>query len=452
MSFLYVIKKYNDEIFEIHPTKNFSYAIHEYFIREKKFDKTTHEIWLVELIKSKKSCYELNLMIQNISTTMSIPYKKYISKYNKNLYYNDDIQKLCNFLNVIDIKYNLSKLDVEKIGECCENFSDIDAIKIHMNDVKQINNTIISDNEYNEIKEKIAYNNEPVIVKPKIIKKTIVKAKKQNDIIKNDNDNDDNINDVENIDSKQKIINLFNKNVKGKKPELDKYDQAHNGKEGHWLEELMGIKHNASNTPDLLGYEMKKISKKISFGDWTPDIDKLGNDMIEKWWANDEVKKPFMEKYGSQNKDKNNRYSWAVIIKANIYNKHGQKLYIDENNNVFVVYNKIYDKIYGMRTTKEIGDGDIKLFGWSNKLLKKRVEQKFAVNGYFVCTKNKNGHYEGIKFGECLYYDEWLNAVKSCNIYFDSGTHIGNSRAYMQWRADEKWWNNRKNNEIIEKK
>jgi hypothetical protein len=31
----------------------------------------------------------------------------------------------------------------------------------------------------------------------------------------------------------------------------------------------MGIKANNKNEPDILGYEMKKLSNKITFGDWS---------------------------------------------------------------------------------------------------------------------------------------------------------------------------------------
>ena len=43
----------------------------------------------------------------------------------------------------------------------------------------------------------------------------------------------------------------------------------HDGKEGHWLETKMGIKHNTKNEPDINGYEMKKFSNKITLGDFS---------------------------------------------------------------------------------------------------------------------------------------------------------------------------------------
>jgi len=67
---------------------------------------------------------------------------------------------------------------------------------------------------------------------------------------------------------KQKIIELFYANVKGKKSNTSKSNQRHDGKKGHWLEQQMGIVANANNSPDIYGYEMKNqtSSGKITFG------------------------------------------------------------------------------------------------------------------------------------------------------------------------------------------
>ena len=40
------------------------------------------------------------------------------------------------------------------------------------------------------------------------------------------------------MDAREKIIKIFNDNVKGKKPNLESYVQKHHGKEGHWLETM----------------------------------------------------------------------------------------------------------------------------------------------------------------------------------------------------------------------
>ena len=70
---------------------------------------------------------------------------------------------------------------------------------------------------------------------------------------------------------KEIIIDLFNKNVRGKKFYKDK-NTEHCGDEGHWLEKQMSIMPNSKNSPDKLGYEQKKDSNKITFGDWGASI------------------------------------------------------------------------------------------------------------------------------------------------------------------------------------
>jgi len=68
-----------------------------------------------------------------------------------------------------------------------------------------------------------------------------------------------------------RIIEIYKQRVHGKVPDTSKSNQSHDGKKGHWLEDTMGSKRDASNKWDLLGYEMKTGGSKTSFGDWGPD-------------------------------------------------------------------------------------------------------------------------------------------------------------------------------------
>ena len=68
---------------------------------------------------------------------------------------------------------------------------------------------------------------------------------------------------------KQQILTTFNNNVKGREIWVEGQNINHDGKEGHWLETNMGIKHNSKNEPDINGYEMKKYSNKITLGDFS---------------------------------------------------------------------------------------------------------------------------------------------------------------------------------------
>ena len=73
--------------------------------------------------------------------------------------------------------------------------------------------------------------------------------------------------------AKEQIINLFRKNVKGKKPNVEGQNEHHDGRKGHWLEQQFGITANADNEADLWGYELKnETTSKTTFGDWSANI------------------------------------------------------------------------------------------------------------------------------------------------------------------------------------
>ena len=70
---------------------------------------------------------------------------------------------------------------------------------------------------------------------------------------------------------KREILEVFEKKVKGQKPDLSKFNKAHDGAEGDWLTKRMGLTVNGKNEPDFKGFEMKKNSVKTTFGDWQPN-------------------------------------------------------------------------------------------------------------------------------------------------------------------------------------
>jgi len=110
--------------------------------------------------------------------------------------------------------------------------------------------------KYTKMTEKDCYKKEKTSYESVQIQKvSVVNAKCITDEYKN----------MTSCEVKEKIVKRFNENVRGQKPENLK--ATHNGAEGHWLEDRMGVKHNSSKEPDIFGYEMKKSSSKISFFD-----------------------------------------------------------------------------------------------------------------------------------------------------------------------------------------
>jgi hypothetical protein len=153
-------------------------------------------------------------------------------------------------------------------------------------------------------------------------------------------------------ENKQHIIKLFAENVKNKEIDIVNSNKKHNGFEGHWLETQMGIKHNSKNAPDILGYEMKKESKKITFGDFSASeyVFSKNKPILCEFndWTKDIVmtREEFIKYFGNPNKKKRGRYSWSgkCVPKFGQYNECGQKLSVDKSDNICIFYKYNEDK------------------------------------------------------------------------------------------------------------
>lgn len=248
--------------------------------------------------------------------------------------------------------------------------------------------------------------------------------------------------------SKQQIIDIFNANVKGRRCNTSGYNTAHDGAEGHWLETQMGITPNATNGPDILGYEMKKDTKgKTTFGDWSPDITLWGRkrpyEQIRKLNRDTE----FLRFFGKPNLLKGGRLSWSgePVPTIGRYNNFGQFLYVDEDDNILACYSYSHDTRDNKSTLipESLQIDGLILAKWSKENMKQRVEAKFNELGWFKCFKGANGTYEQIGFAEPLNFEMWIDLVKQGVVFFDSGMYAGNKRPYAQWRASNTYWHSR---------
>lgn len=238
---------------------------------------------------------------------------------------------------------------------------------------------------------------------------------------------------------KKKIIELFNTNVKGKKSDVSRSNSRHDGKEGHWLEQQMGVAANADNKPDIYGYEMKNTTKsKTTFGDWS------ANEYVFKGNNAEISRDEFLEIFGKPNENKGGRCSWSgePCPKIGTYNKFGQILKIDELGNVKAIYSYSEDQ----RTNKSeiipvsLQKENLTLAKWNSESLKDKLERKFNQKGWFKCEKGSDGTYQTINFGDPINYENWLELVRNGIVFFDSGMYQGNNRNYSQWRANNSFW------------
>lgn len=267
--------------------------------------------------------------------------------------------------------------------------------------------------------------------------------------------------------NKKNIINLFLENVKGKKI-VYKNIQQHNGNEGHWLENQMNIPHNSYNKPDIFGFEMKKESKKITFGDFSASeyLFSKKKRFIEIYndWKPDEYtisRTEFIKYFGSPNPLKNNRYSWSgsCVPTYGEWNKHGQKLIFNENLDLCIYYSFKKDNRTSKISLPEYIKHNIIIAFWEKTKLEKHINDKFNVYGFFICKKNKNinnikniqnnkdvnnenNTYEKICFGKPFNYMYFVENIKNKNIIFDSGMYEGNTRNYSHFRSSiNNFWN-----------
>ena len=241
---------------------------------------------------------------------------------------------------------------------------------------------------------------------------------------------------------RKEIIERYMKNVHGRKPDTSTSNQRHDGKKGHWLEKQMDTKPNASNSPDLLGYEMKDATtSKTTFGDWGP------NYWIFKDSKYEITRDGFMKIFGKSNPKKNNRLSWSgePVPKIGSTNSFGVEIIIDNNDDISFVYSHSKDKRSDKSSIvpKKIQTENLTIAKWNGsgeKSLREKEENKFNRSGWFKCLKNDLGVYNNIIFGPPMNFETWLSYVKTGEIFFDSGMYQGNNRNYCQWRASNIFW------------
>jgi hypothetical protein len=256
-----------------------------------------------------------------------------------------------------------------------------------------------------------------------------------------------NLNDLE--IAKKTIINKFIQNVKGKEIIIEK--SKHCGSEGHWLEKQMGLAHNSKNEPDILGYEMKKNSAKITFGDFSASeyLFSKKKENIVKYnnWKPDEHKisrNDFIKYFGTPNPLKNNRYSWSgsCVPKYGEWNSCGQKMIFNDTLDLYVFYSFENDKREVKSTYPKFMQNEILIAIWEKSKLEKNINAKFNNKGFFICKK-LNDKYELICFGKPFDFNYFVENIKNKKIIFDSGMYRGNNRNYSQFRSNlGDFWNN----------
>ena len=245
---------------------------------------------------------------------------------------------------------------------------------------------------------------------------------------------------------KREILEVFEKKVKGQKPDLSKFNKAHDGAEGDWLTKRMGLTVNGKNEPDFKGFEMKKNSVKTTFGDWQPNYAIYMKETKNK---EPEISRlEFLKTFGHPSKDtdgkKKGRYSWSGTVFPSVkgINDVGQVMSVDEFNNVKALYffskDKRNNKLHLIPQKFQLDE--LVIAQWNSESLKLRLERKFNNLGWFKCLTNEDGVYTEIQFGLPINFDIFIRLVRTGDVFCDCGMYSTNPRPYMQWRANKNIW------------
>jgi hypothetical protein len=214
----------------------------------------------------------------------------------------------------------------------------------------------------------------------------------------------------------------------------------------------MGVVHNNHNAPDILGFEIKKKSPKITFGDFSASeylftSNKYFINDYNKWDCLDIImnREEFIMTFGTPNPKKKNRYSWSgtCVPKYDIWNECGQILKISDNDDIYIYYSYSKDKRHiKKKFHKLLKHDNILIAVWLNEKIQNHINRKFSINGFLICKK-KGLLYDSICFGTPFNFDHFIKNIKEKNIIFDSGMYVGNRRNYSLFRSLYKnfWYN-----------
>jgi len=154
--YLYLIQKKYAQLdrVKIGSTRNIVSRMKDYVTSESLFDNNSHNIWSFKILKSKWSCYQLDNIIQYMSLNHNIPYVKFIGSGGKEHYYfNDDVDKLCDFLTKIQVEFVMTKEDVDNLKISYFNIDIEEHDFCNSLDTKEIKKLLQNDINYDDIKQ-----------------------------------------------------------------------------------------------------------------------------------------------------------------------------------------------------------------------------------------------------------------------------------------------------------
>ena len=112
---LYILHQLIFPYFKIGSTQNFEKRVTNYITGCPHFDNSSHKIWVFDIIKSQYNCYQLDYIINKISSLYSYPYIKYDDTGGTEFYHANSHTKLKEFLTKLNIEFKCKQIDVDEL-------------------------------------------------------------------------------------------------------------------------------------------------------------------------------------------------------------------------------------------------------------------------------------------------------------------------------------------------
>jgi superfamily II DNA or RNA helicase len=149
MNQLYILWQLIFPYLKIGSTQNFEKRVSNYITCSPHFDNSSHKIWVFDIIKSNYNCYQLDFIINKLSSMYSYPFKKYDSTGGTEFYHMDEHTKLIDFLSKLNIKFTFKQIDVNELRNKVKQYSKKESIECELEDDEMLHS--ITDLQLGEI-------------------------------------------------------------------------------------------------------------------------------------------------------------------------------------------------------------------------------------------------------------------------------------------------------------
>jgi hypothetical protein len=152
---IYLLHEKSRHNFKIGSTCNFVNRIGGYITPCDYFDNSTHFIILYDINSSQYTCYQLDWIIQQLSTKYSYPFVKLVDNTGGCEFYKlDDFNKLDDFFNNLNIKFTKKQINIDEFRKSNKQ-THIDSANVLITDYNNFNSHSINSDELESIAQSL---------------------------------------------------------------------------------------------------------------------------------------------------------------------------------------------------------------------------------------------------------------------------------------------------------